>query len=383
MSDLPETWKPIAHTESRYVVSDAGRVRGPHGKVLKPTLLQIGYYSVALSLGRKGVRRRYVHRLVAEAFVGAIGDDEVVNHKNHDKLDNRATNLEIISRSANTAHWATLGKSPDVKKKSNGLCGRGHPLHTTRKGARYCKECARLRVRGDVPSPPSDTEWRPTAFAGYLVSADGRVWSLRTNRILRHGVNKPGYQYVTIRVDGGQQPKTLHRLVAQAFIGDVPDGSVVDHINGDRQDNRVENLRILTHSENIRAYRDVCRRTGRHGFKHDAEVIARVKRDLLDKKYTHAEIALRNGISRSHVGNIACGNQWAHVSPADGEGVDDGPPMNPSQSGREEEPQSVLHTQNQQATEQKPEVVAAEDANPDPSAASGGMIPRRTAAFEN
>jgi len=56
-----EAWKTIEVAGGCYEVCDAGHIRGPFGKVLKPTLLQIGCYSVALSLRNHKVIRRYVH----------------------------------------------------------------------------------------------------------------------------------------------------------------------------------------------------------------------------------------------------------------------------------------------------------------------------------
>ena len=48
----------------------------------------------------------------------------------------------------------------------------------------------------------------------------------------------------------------VHQLVAMAFLQHVPDGMnlVIDHINGDKQDNRVENLRIVTQKKNTNYY---------------------------------------------------------------------------------------------------------------------------------
>jgi hypothetical protein len=317
MTASDERWVPILAIDPRYSISDAGRVRGPSGRVLKPTLMQIGYLSVALSVKNGKVSRHYVHRLVAQAFLGPLPKGMVVNHINHQKIDNRAANLEIIPRSSNGSHWASLGRSPKTKKIATGVCGRGHPFHVTRSGKSYCQVCRKARKDGRLPDPPTDTEWRPITLGVYLVSSDGRVWSLRTHRLLRHGINRPGYCYVNLRIDGRQKPSAIHRLVAEAFLGGVPDGEVVDHINGNKEDNRATNLRVLSRSANIRVFHDQRRLVGKHGFKYTESTIAAIKRDLNADRYTLLQIAERNGVSRSHVGNIKYGGQWKHIASHD------------------------------------------------------------------
>jgi len=307
-----EAWKPVEVAGGRYEVSDAGRIRGPSGKVLKPTLLQIGYYSVALSLRNHKVLRHYVHRLVAEAFIGPITAAVVVNHRNGNKLDNRLTNLEIIDRAGNGRHWAASGRSSKAGRKRTGYCGRGHALP---EGSVFCSTCQQLRNAGHVFQPPEDTEWRPTSVPGYLISADGRVWSEKTCRVLRHGINGPGYCYVNIRDRQRTRPVAIHRLVAEAFLGDVTKDTVIDHKNSNKQDNRVANLRVITRAENIRAFRDAMRMSGRNGLKYDDRVVGELKWLLSQGGHTQAELAARFGMSSSHVNAIALGRKWAHVVP--------------------------------------------------------------------
>lgn len=307
-----ESWRPVKRAAGRYEVSDAGRVRGPSGKVLKPTLMEIGYYSVALSLRNHKVIRQYVHRLVAEAFIGPVEGALVVNHRNGDKRDNRLANLEVISRAGNGLQWAATGRSVKAGRKRTGFCGRGHPLpeNTT-----ACLECQRLKKAGHVFNPPEDTEWRTTSVSGYLVSSDGRVWSTKTNRVIRPGVNRSGYCYVNIRDAGRTRPISVHRLVAEAFIGPVNTMHVIDHINGDKKDNRAANLRALTRSDNIRAFRDTMRATGRHGLKFDEQTIAALKWLLTQGHHRLEDLATQFGMSRSHVYAIAQGHKWSHVQP--------------------------------------------------------------------
>lgn len=111
-----EAWRPVDGFGGRYEVSSWGRVRsrngrGPRGSVprlLKPMTKPEGYQHVDLYRYRTRVRR-YVHALVAEAFLGPRPDGYVVNHRSGDKADNRLLNLEYLSRSANLRHAYRAG----------------------------------------------------------------------------------------------------------------------------------------------------------------------------------------------------------------------------------------------------------------------------------
>jgi hypothetical protein len=88
-----------------YEVDASGRVRNTKTKhIVKPTLTNSGYYQVVLgSKVDNKVVRRYIHRLVARAFIGdCTGLD--INHRNGNKTDNRIGNLEICTRSENLLH---------------------------------------------------------------------------------------------------------------------------------------------------------------------------------------------------------------------------------------------------------------------------------------
>lgn len=104
-----ERWAPVAGYGGLYEVSDAGGVRQVKatprrraGHMLKLTHLPSGYVAVSLSDG-VAFHRLYVHRLVAEAFLGPARGREV-NHINGDKADNRVENLEWVTHAENQAH---------------------------------------------------------------------------------------------------------------------------------------------------------------------------------------------------------------------------------------------------------------------------------------
>lgn len=91
----------------------------------------------------------------------------------------------------------------------------------------------------------------------YQVSNIGNARSLnfmRTGRMqnLSSSIKRDGYAHVTLTKDGKHKTYLLHRLIAEAFIPNPENKPCIDHINTIRNDNRVENLRWCTYSENIR-----------------------------------------------------------------------------------------------------------------------------------
>lgn len=88
-----------------------------------------------------------------------------------------------------------------------------------------------------------------SGFEEYQVSNLGRV--KHKNKILKPRKNKGGYLSVALWSNKVRKDKLLHRLVAEAFIPNPDNKSEIDHINADKTNNRVENLRWCTRKENI------------------------------------------------------------------------------------------------------------------------------------
>lgn len=140
----------------------------------------------------------------------------------------------------------------------------------------------------------------------YEVSNTGKIYSLRRNRLLSIGKHPDGYLQVSIK----NTKKLLHRLLAEAFIPNPDNLPEVNHINGIKTDNRLENLEWCTHLGNMQ-----------HGFKsglinNSGENHGRVKltkEQVLEiRKHSggYKKIAPLYGVSSIQIGRIIRNETW-------------------------------------------------------------------------
>lgn len=259
--------------ETPYLVRDDGTIYSEkRNRILKGTLARNEYPTIYLTQDNKQYNLM-VHRLVAEYFVPNPNNYTIVHHKNGNKLDCRAENLE----------WVTAQKNI---------------LETKRKP--YSEYVKPGKWEGSL-----DEFKEIPGYDNYLINKKGIIINKKTKGILA-GSDRNGYRRVTLK----NQNKTVHILLYETFVGPIPEGYVIDHINGVKDDNRLENLRAVPQSDNMS-------NAFLHGHKGQIKISQYDKNKNLIKTYSSIqEAADAMGVTHAAIRSAAdregtsCGYYW-------------------------------------------------------------------------
>ena len=198
--------------ETNYVIREDGTVWNlKTNRQVNGTLERNEYHSVQIVVNGKR-KSIMTHRLVAEAFCENPNNYNIVHHKDGDKHNDKANNLEWVSAKKN---------SQEAKKRKL----------TTR-------EYKKVELNED---------WCCLSWIGdnFYINKNGEIWNSKTNRVLKGSVRN-GY----LRVNLLNKLYSIHCLVFEAFHGYRP--KYIDHIDGNRTNNSLENLRETTQSDNMK-----------------------------------------------------------------------------------------------------------------------------------
>ncbi|TDM18108.1 HNH endonuclease [Macrococcoides canis] len=151
----------------------------------------------------------------------------------------------------------------------------------------------------------SDEWFKIPTQDGYVITNYGKVKRIKDNRILSGYLNQAGY--VMFHING--KARRAHRLVAETFLENKHGYELVNHKNGIKTDNRVENLEWCDRLHNNQhAYETGLMKMNRKFKKLSNEDVARIREMHKSGKYMLKELADMFGISPSHAGGI-CRNE--------------------------------------------------------------------------
>jgi hypothetical protein len=94
--------------------------------------------------------------------------------------------------------------------------------------------------------------WKQTQYKNYEVSNTGLVRNTKTNKTFTPSPGTNGYKKATLSLGNGINiTKEVHRLVAETFKPNNIVGLVVDHVDGDKLNNHIDNLQWVTQKQNL------------------------------------------------------------------------------------------------------------------------------------
>jgi hypothetical protein len=152
-------------------------------------------------------------------------------------------------------------------------------------------------------------------FGRYKASNYGRIGSINYKnsgcfKIIKPAAGKDGYlQSMFLKDDGTYNTIKVHKLIALAFLGARPDGTEVNHINGDKQDNNVSNLEYISHSANCQHSFDTGLQKPKRGIlngmckitQEQVDNARKCKKESTKRYWGRKEMAKEMGISEKHL----------------------------------------------------------------------------------
>lgn len=143
---------------------------------------------------------------------------------------------------------------------------------------------------------------------GYGFGANGDFYGLK-GQARKPDHNPEGYAIAKFRLDGKRKTMAIHRIVAQLWLGDCPEGFECDHIDRNRMNFSADNLRYITVKEN-RARRILVKGVSHHNAKLNPELVLEIKSSHKEGE-SQRSLSRRFGVDRNIIRWVLSGKIWS------------------------------------------------------------------------
>jgi hypothetical protein len=148
----------------------------------------------------------------------------------------------------------------------------------------------------------------------YVIYKDGRVWSKKSYQYLKPQTNIKGYYHYSLC----GETITMHRLLAYLYVDGYKKGLVVNHIDGNKKNNNIDNLEWISNRDNSRHWIDSLDGETKQGTirMFNKDEVKEVKRlyslwkDNKDRRYTSPRLAKMYNVSKVTIMNIINGKRY-------------------------------------------------------------------------
>lgn len=205
------------------MIYEDGRCYSNKSKKFLTPQMSVKYPTYNLTLNGKKQKIK-VHRLVAETFIPNPENKPIVNHLDGDTHNYHRSNLEWATAKENSKHAANSG----LLKKSD-----------------------QTKIYLNDYIIPNEIWTQIPGYNNYKISNYGRIVNITNNTLKRTPLDNNGYPHVNLWEKGKNKTFQVHKLEYMAFnLEENINNKVVNHIDGDKTNNNLNNLELITYAEN-------------------------------------------------------------------------------------------------------------------------------------